>query len=137
MQNLFVNPEDEFVVYVSVATNKDGAIFCDLNEESLRSSLEGFADVKECEIKTYKIVFKKPSFGDTVSLYDEIFSVNNDSVSFNPLQARYKKIAALIKSWDFDGEDKKPTESQIQKLHPVVANAIGIQVDFETGGVLS
>ena len=49
---------------------------------------------------------------------------------------RYRKIAALIKSWNLTGEFETPTEEQIQKLHPVIANAIGIQLDLETGGLL-
>ena len=35
------------------------------------------------------------------------------------------------------GEDKKPTSKEIQSLHPIVASAIGIQVDLETGGLLA
>lgn len=137
MQNLFVNDDEEFVVYITVATDKDGTIFCDINEESLRDSMKGLSNIDECEFKTYKSVFKKPSFGDTVQLYDTVFSTSDGSISFNPVQARYRKISALIKSWDLMGKDEKPTNEQIMKLHPVIANAIGIQLDVETGGLLA
>jgi hypothetical protein len=137
MQNLFVKEDDEFEVRFTVAIDKDGTIFCDLNEESLRESVEGLADLKECEVKSYKAVFKKPSFGDTVELYQSVFDTTEmGNMTFNPILARYKKISELIKSWDLTGEEKKPTPQEIKKLHPVVANAIGIQVDLETGGLM-
>jgi len=138
MQNLFVSKDDEFVIKITVATDDTGMIFCDLNEESLRASMSGMANLEQCEIKTYKTVFKKPSFGDTMVLYDSIFSVTDAAaVSFNPVEARYKKISALIKNWDLKGKEEKPTDAEISELHPVIANAIGIQIDLETGGLLS
>ena len=48
MQNLFVKEGDEFVVNFAVAVDKDGTIFCDIDEKSLRTSLEGLANIKEC-----------------------------------------------------------------------------------------
>lgn len=139
MQNLFVSENDEFVINFVVAIDKKGTIFCDINEDSLKETMAGLSNFDNCEIKKYEAVFKKPSFGDTMSLYESIFSVNNQSsVNFNPVLARYRKIALLIKKWDLtpDGSSIKPTEDQIRSLHPVIANAIGIQVDAETGGTL-
>ena len=139
MQNLFVSDGDEFIVRFTVATDKDGTIFCDLNKESLVDSLQNMGhDLDGFEIANYKAIFKKPSFGDTMELYESIFSVNEGmNVNFNPVLARYNKIVGLIKTWDLRGEDEKPTEEDIRRLHPVIANAIGIQIDLETGGILS
>jgi len=134
MQNLFVSENDEFVIRFTVATDDKGTIFCDMNRESLT---ESFGDkIKELEIKDYEAVFRKPSFGDSIELYDSIFSVNNGAdVSFNPVLIRSNKIIALIKSWNLQGEKNKPTAEDIKKLHPTVATAIGIQIDAETGGI--
>ena len=139
MQNLFISPDDEFIVKFCVAADKDDTIFCDLEKKSLISSLESMGrEVSDFSIEEYNATFKKPSFGDTSSLYDSIFSVNNeDGISFNPIIARYNKIVALIKSWDLTGEDKKPTEEDIRSLHPVIANAIGICIDTIIGGIFS
>ena len=139
MQNLFINPEDEFIIKFCVAIDKDDTIFCDLEKKSLLSSLESMGRmVSDFTIEEYQAKFKKPSFGDTMELYNSIFSVNEDmGVNFNPVIARYNKIVALIKSWNLKGEETKPSPEEIRQLHPVIANAIGIQIDFETGGVLS
>ena len=88
------------------------------------------------EVQDYKAVFKKPSFGDSLELYNSIFSVNDETgVNFNPLLARYNKIVALIKSWNLKGEIEKPTIEEIRSLHPIIATAIGIQIDAETGSI--
>jgi len=134
MQNLFVNENDEFIIRFTVATDDKGTIFCDTNRESL---IESFKDkVKELEIKDYEAVFRKPSFGDSIELYDSIFSVNNGAdVSFNPVLIRSNKIIALIKSWNLQGEKNKPTAEDIKKLHPTIATVIGVLLDQETGAI--
>ena len=140
MQNLFIKENEEFTVNVVVATDKRGSLYCDIDEENLRKSIEGLVSVEECEINKYSVRFKKPSFGDTLNLYDSIFSLDQaSSVRFNPALARLQKIMALIREWDLtdDRKFKKPTEDEVKKLHPIIANAIGIQVDVETGGILS
>ena len=131
MQDLFVKPDDEFIVKFTVATDDKGTIFCDINRESLIESISG---AENMEIQDYTAVFKRPSFGDSLELYRSIFSLNDEmGVNFNPLLARYNKIVALIKSWDLT--KNKPTEEEIKALHPTIATAMAIQVDFETGGI--
>jgi hypothetical protein len=102
MQNLFINEDDEFKINFSVATDEKGSIFCDLNKELL---IESFGDkIDKFEIKDYEVVFKKPSFGDSVGLYNSIFSLTEGTnLNFNPVLARYNKIVALIKSWNLQG----------------------------------
>jgi hypothetical protein len=140
MQNLFVKPEDELKIRLSVLVDQNGAIYCDINQDFLKKSLEGVVAFENCTVSDYEVVFRKPSFGDTVKLYDEIFSVDNSaSLRFNPLLALYKKISLLIKSWTIteDGSSKKPTDAEIAALHPIVANSIGVSLNAETGGILN
>ncbi len=134
MQNLFVNENDEFTVGFTVATDEKGTIFCDLTKESL---VESFGEkVDGMDIQDYKATFKRPSFGDSVGLYDSIFQlVNGEDIKFNPVMARYNKIKALIKSWDLKGKDEKPTEEDIKALHPTISTVISIQLDMESGGI--
>ena len=134
MQNLFIDKEEEFTIKFSVAFDEEGKIYCDITRESL---LESFKEkIKDSDIKDYEAVFRKPSFGDSVKLYESIFSLTQTSdVNFNPLLARCNKITALIKNWNLQGEKNKPTEEEIKKLNPIIATVIGIQVDAETGSI--
>ena len=133
MQNLFIQENEEFTIRFTVATDDKGTIFCDINKESLVESIQG---TENMEIQDYKAVFRKPSFGDSVELYDSIFSLNDtNGVNFNPLLARYNKIVALIKSWNLKGEKNKPSEEEVRSLHPIIATVIGIQIDLETGSI--
>lgn len=140
MTSLFIDDNEEFIVKFSVATNSYGTIFCDINEESLSKSMEGLADFKECSIESYEARFKKPSFGDSVGLYNSLFNKNDkESISFNPVLVRLNMISDLIKEWNLNEnkEFEKPTKEKIKKLHPIIANSIGIQLDVELGGFLS
>lgn len=132
MQNLFIQENEEFTIGFTVAIDKKGTIFCDLNRESLNESIQG---AEGMEVQDYKATFKKPSFGETTELYAKIFSVNEGGVSFNPLLVRYNSISVLIKSWNLKGVDEKPTEEDVKALHPIIAQVIGIQLDAEMGGV--
>ena len=137
MQDLFIKEDEEFVIDFVVAVDKEGTMWCDITEESLREIL---LENKDYEISKYKAVFKKPSFGDTINLYDDVFSTDGESIEFNPLGARFRKIVLLIKSWtltDADGNAVEPNEDSIMRLHPIIASIIGAQVDFVTGGLLS
>ncbi len=138
MQNLFIEEDDVIQIKFSVATDSDGVVFCDLSNEGLAKGLEAInAELSEYEIKDYVANFKKPSFGDTMGLYDSVFTtVDGQNVSFNPISARFRKITLLIKDWNLTGEVVKPTEKEIRRLHPVVAAVIGAQLDVETGGLL-
>lgn len=142
MQNLFVKSDEEFVVKFVVGSElTSGILYCDLDEKSLKETFKDLSlKEEEYEIREYQAKFRRPSFGDTMVLYDSIFSVKNEtSVNFNPITARFNKIAALIKEWNLteDGSFKKPSVEDIMSLHPIIANAIGVQLDVETGGLLS
>ena len=137
-QELFVNDNDEFEVKFAVATDKNGNIFCDMTKELLEEGIKNVSDdPKNYEIQSYIATFKRPSFSDLVGLYDSVFSTQDGAnVKFNPVAARYRKIILLIKEWDLKGKKEKPTEEDVMRLHPVVAAAIGLQVDLEVGPLL-
>ena len=129
MKNLFIDEKDEIVINFTVAEDKDGMIYCGIDKEEFVKTLK-----EGCEIKDYKVIFKRPSFGDTIKVYDFMFNVRDKdsvNVNLNPVLARYNKIIALIKSWDL--MDEKPTEEVIRKLHPIIANTIGIQLEILVG----
>ena len=131
MQNLFVKENDEFTVEFTVATNDKGGIFCDTNKESL---LESIGELGTMEIKDYKAVFKKPSFGTSMEIFNDVLNISSiNGISLNPLLDRYNRISALIKRWDLTDSDNKPSEEEIKSLHPVIATVIGILIDAEIG----
>ncbi len=138
MQNLFIEEDDVIEIKFSVATDGEGAVFCDLSNEGLVKGLEAInVDLSEYEIKDYVANFKKPSFGDTMGLYDSVFTTSDgQNISFNPISARFRKITLLIKDWNLTGDVTKPTEKEIKRLHPVVASVVGAQLDVETGDLL-
>ena len=132
MKNLFIDEAEEIVINFTVAEAQDGTIYCGIDKEKFVKDLE-----EGCEINDYKAVFKKPNFGDTVNIYDFMFNVRDNAsvnLNLNPVLARYNKIIALIKSWDLT--DEKPTEQVIRKLHPIIANTIGIQLESLVGNVI-
>lgn len=137
MQSLFIDKDEEFVVNFSVAVDKEGVIFCDLDSQSLLDSLKSLnKNIDDFTIEEYHATFKKPSFGDSMSIYSQLFKVTDrDGISFNPVMARYNKIVSLIKSWNLKGKEEKPTEEEIRQLHPIIASAISISLDFHTGGI--
>jgi hypothetical protein len=136
MQNLFIQENEEFTIKFTVATDDKGTIYCDLNRESMEETLKDVEGADKMEIQDYNAVFKKPSFGETTKLYEEIFLVNSDGASFNPILMRQKFITSLIKSWNLKGIDEKPTEKDIKALHPIIATAIAIQLDAEVGSLV-
>ncbi len=136
MQNLFIQENEEFTVEFTVATDEKGTVYCDLNKEFMKETLQDVKDMGNIEMQDYKAVFKRPSFGETTSLYEKIFSINSDGMSFNPILTRQKFIVALIKSWNLKGKDEKPTEEEIKSLNPIIATVISIQLDAEVGKLI-
>lgn len=136
-QNLFVGKDDVFVVEIVVATKGD-ILYCDMkeNKEALMENIKDIDKTEGFVVKEYKVVFRRPSFSDTISLYDSVVKTTEDGLQINPIVARYQKMISLIKEWNLTGEVKKPTKEEIQKLHPMVAGMIGLRLDVETGGLL-
>ena len=133
MSCLFIKEDEVFTVNFVVAYNeKDGTMFCDTDEDILKEILGENSD--NFSFEKHSAVFRKPSFGKTIDLYDSIFSTDGRNIGFNPIAVRYRKILLLIKSWTLT--ESKPTEEDIQSLNPIVATVLGIQLDLETGNLL-
>ena len=132
MQNLFIGENEEFEIFFSVATNKEGDMFCDTEENSLIESLKEFKkNVEEYTIGNYITKFKKASFGDLKNIYIEVKDPDNE------IETKYNVIAKLIKSWNLRGvEDEEPKTEDIRKLHPLIANCIYIQLSIELGNLI-
>ena len=132
MQNLFIGENEEFEILFSVATNKEGDIFCDIEEKSLIESLKEYKkNIDDYTIGNYKITFKKPSFGDIKNIYIEIKDPDNE------VETKYNKIAKLIKTWNLRGvENEEPEAEDIRKLHPLIASCIDIQLNIELGNLI-
>jgi hypothetical protein len=136
MSGIFVNPEDEIKVRIVVATNKHGAIFAESDEDMLKE-MYPIEDLDMTSLQTFEAVFRQPSFKDSVELSTE-FSVNaagDTSVDFNPVDARYRKMSKLLKTWTFKddaGGAVPPTEENVAKLHPIVASVIATALDAQS-----
>lgn len=133
MQNLFITEEDVFEVKIYVAEDETGLLYCDINKKGVEDLLEKI----EAEVNEYVITFKKPSFGDLSRLTDILMSPRksgDDYLSYdtNPIAVKAKTISYLIRDWNLlDGEGMKIpfTEENILNLNPIIAAAIGIQLD--------
>lgn len=133
MVNLFVSENDVIEIVIYVGEDKKGRIFVDTEEDGVKQIL-GEDQVQTVEKFTF--TFKKPSFEDAVNLVKDIFYSDGARINFNPLEARLMKISKLLKTWDLkdrEGKNIPATEQSIKKLSPVIANAVGVILDSETG----
>lgn len=133
MKNLFITEDDIFEVKIYVAEDEEGLIYCDITEEGVNILLED----KDLSIEEYKVVFRKPSFGDLKTLTDILTAPRETEMGItydmNPIATRIQTISFFIKDWnlvDSKGEKVPTTEENIMKLNPIIAAAIGIQLDF-------
>lgn len=139
MQGLFIDKDEEILVKFTVAKDKDNNIYCDSNEDLILKTILALGKKREdFEINNYRATFRRPSFGDSIKLYDSLFTVKDGvgNVNFNPVMAMYRKISSLIKQWDLKGVEETPSKEDILQLHPVVGACIGNQLDAMVGGML-
>jgi len=133
MQNLFLTENDTFEIKLFIAEDEKGGIYCDIEEEGVKVLMGD----KDFSIEEYKFVFKKPSFGDLSQLTDLLTSprkVGEEYIGYesNPIAIKVKTISYLIRDWSLcdDKGNKVPiNEDNISKLNPIIASAIGIQLD--------
>jgi len=128
MQNLLIEENEEYNFKLNIASNNDGEIYCDIEKNSLIEYLKNIEkNIDDFIINEYNFIIKKPSFGDMTKLYEDIININ-------PVELKVNKMISLIKKWDLRGKEmKEPSEEDIKQLHPVIANAINIQIDSLTG----
>jgi len=132
MKNLFVNNEDEIKVHLFVGSTKSGILMADTDLSILKDTV----NFDEESVEEYDIIFRMPTFKDSVDLTADMFNYSgqDQGLDFNPLAVRYGKIVKLIKSWTFknsDGEVLPCTEENISHLNPAIANAIGLALDVQ------
>ena len=137
MSDLFVKPDAEIQVKIFVGQNSSGNLVADSSLDLLKQQDE---NIDVSLVKEYHVFFRQPSFKDSVSLASDVFNYSigteggggGGEVDFNPVASRYSKMIKLIKRWTLVDESGKPTpvdEERISALHPVIANAIGLQLD--------
>lgn len=138
---VFVKPDEEFEVTVYACTGPDGAVYCATTLEDLKEIVD---NIDERDIEEFHLTFKKLSFGDSIDLYQSIFSITSGNqegqFNFNPVAIRFRKIKTLLKKWDIkdeNGEIVPINEKNIKSLNPIIAGIIGARIDTETGGLLS
>ena len=131
MIDLFVKPDDEIIIKFAVGLDKNGKLFADLNKDILQKS--NYKNIEE-----YIVIFKRPTFKDTVALSRE-FSSDGTNFKINMVEDRYKRVVVLIKSWnlkDGEGNPLEPNEKNISSLNPIIANIITDQLNLELGDIL-
>ena len=129
MQSLFLTEDDTFEVKLFVAEDENKTIYCDKNIDAVKL-LMGERDL---EIEEYSISFKKPSFGDLITLTDLVMQVSNKITGdVNPLTVKLKTMSHLLRDWSFVDKNgiKVPVkEENMMKLDPIIAVNIGMQFD--------
>ena len=136
MNNLFVKDEDEIKVEILVAQTKEGYIYCEAKKD--KKDLEKLINNDELEgkIEEYIIIFKKPNFKDMSEISNNMVNVNSENgVNFNLVGVRMAKIKNLLKKWDFkddEGNEIPINNENIDKLNPIIAGTIGVELDKAT-----
>jgi len=138
MIDIFVKPEDEIKINFCVAQTEEGRLYVDRNREGIKLML---GDIK-AEVEDCYVLFRKPSFGDSMKLAEEIKSYTasaDGDIKFSPVANSYKKMVYFIKDWSFEKEGEKiePTEENICALSPVIADFVASQLEREIGSLLS
>jgi hypothetical protein len=134
MLNIFVESEDIIKINFTIAVSDTEKVYADISRSDLEQMLTGI----KCTFEDHYIVFKRPSFKDIVNMSQGLKS-DGTGFSIDILPDRYNKVVALLRQWSFLSPDESPaplTTSNIDKLHPVVAELIISQLDLELGGSL-
>lgn len=134
MISLFIEENEKIELEFFIAKDVNDMLYCEMKESDLKDLLGA-----DTVVEKHKVVFKKPNFGDTVTLYKDMLTMKVDieqnmGMELNPLESRYKKIILLLKEWDL--KDGSVTEEDIKKLHPIIAHFLGNYIDMELGGIL-
>jgi len=132
MYDLLVKDSDELIISVVIGKTLNGSLIAGADQDVLA---EEHNDIDAGSLKTLDFVFQQPNFKNSVEIAKDMFKTEGTGVEFNPLAIRYSKMVRLLKKWDLkdeDGQDLEINETNISKLHPAVANAVGVQLDEHT-----
>ena len=131
MTSLFIDVDEEITIKIFVGKTANGLLVADADLLVLK---EGDNPISG-DVEEYEVICRQPNFKDSVEISSSLFNYSTDEgVGFNPLSARYEKMVKLIKSWSLKGKDGKEmgvSDENIAKLHPVIATAIGTQLDLQ------
>ena len=134
MPNIFINSDDEFEVKIAIGSAKDDPrqILADISADKLREIYGDGLDPDS--IEEHSVWFRYPDFNDQTKIIDGAIRIENDMYQVNPQALRYKRITQLAKRWTFKGKDGKdtiPNENTVKKLHPLIAQIIGVVLESE------
>lgn len=126
-----VNENDEIKIKVTFCKLKDGSKVAFESKEELEKIYQDSIDLSS--VKEYEMTFKQPNFGESVDMAKDFLSTyNGQEFKLNPLSLRARKMQKLIKRWNLD---VPPTEENVSKLHPVIANYVGMILDTQTTNI--
>lgn len=122
--SIFVLATDELTITFFVGKSKNGDIYCDPEEASLKEVNE---DLDHTTIEQHSCTFRRPCYEDSVSFADGAMEVVGGEVRLNPARADMKRITTLLKSWSFKDDTGKPIPVEphiISSLAPEVGTVI-------------
>lgn len=136
MNGLFIGEDEEIRVKFVTGVSESGKACAEADKDNLVKSYptEVFPDAS---ITEHEAVFRRPSFADSVAVSSNAYlSVDGTGVEFAPLKLRYARLVRLLKSWtlkDDKGTPVEPTEINIRRLSPPIANMIGLLLEAAIG----
>jgi len=126
---IFIDPNETIKIKIYVV-EKDGADYASPEAKYLtdyETITEGKSNIQE-----YEVVFRKPTYKDSVDITKKAISSDGESFSIDPVTLKYERLAVLLKDWSFvdaTGEKVPVTRGNINKLSPVVAETIAEELE--------
>ena len=133
MKSIFITEDDEIVINFAFAETKDDKLVADISKKFLK---ETFGEtLVNGSVQEHKAVFKRPAFGDIIDMGSDLSTSDGNSLTFDMIKIRGKRMQSLIKSWTLKDGDKDiaATSENINKLDPTIAYVIGVQLDAAIG----
>ncbi len=131
MPQVFVEPNDEIEIVMYVGSLKSNQIVADVDREKLKEVYEDELD--EASVEEHKAYFRLPNYLDSTNIIGAAMSLAADGTfQVNPSVVRLKRMALLVKRWDFLDKAQKatvPTEKAIASLHSTVAGILGMALE--------
>ena len=132
MTGILIDPSDEVIVEVFIATGKDGkSIYADSSKDVILKDQGADKDT----IEKHEVVFNRPSYKDEVEILGEVVSSTTEdggSVQLDLASISYKRFLMLLKRWTFkdnEGNPIKAIKENVDRLHPAIARAITSHLD--------
>ena len=123
MKSIFVSDKDKVEVLIYFAKDKKDEIFISNDKDGLTKQ----KGIKADTLEEYKIIFKTPNYGDSISIYKESVKIENGSMKIDPISLRSNKLINLLESWTFVDDNGKPVvvnQKNVLNLNAGLANLI-------------